>query len=609
MLIHGFWSTPTTWNPFLRSARQDEELADVAFHTFGYESPKLGRRLSTVRIPDYNDIAQSIEPYLAAHVRTDASIVFITHSQGGLILQRFFAWMLSEGRGYELARAKLAALLACPNEGSEFMGSIRAVLGFGRHPQARDLATLSSDAAEARRIVMRQIVNATSTNERQCRIPFHVYAGRSDKIVTRTSAYASFPKAVVLPGDHFSIINTETAGNITYPTIKRLLLGVKGTSIDGLGGKKPQAITTKATSSALQPFTNIICNFCGKTNKEVSLLVQNDKIHICDECIDLSGEILHEKGEETRASAVARVCEITVRLTSVEMPPQIRLEYQEDLDEQAAKVRSTRRPRPRDEVAGAELIRVVGAGNFGTVWQASRDDQPCAVKIFDSDKVTLGLMLWRFQRGIRAMQHLTELLHSNPRSICEIWEVSPDRLAFSMPYLPGGDLSTLKRLGWSPKKKRNAFIRIANAVDFAHRNGVVHRDIKPANIVLDSQHEPVLTDFDIADLTFASTQSVSAASLGTPSFAAPEQLEGQLQAAPTADIYSLGKVLNFLVTEEAPPLGSTSSVFDEDDSYLIAKLPTPTLRRLVGRCIKFNPKNRFQSVEELLEDLPESFEA
>jgi len=71
-----------------------------------------------------------------------AGLAVVTHSQGGLILQRYLAWMLGEGRGRELTTIRLIVTLSCPNEGSEYLSSIRAVAGLGRHPHAGQLDVL-----------------------------------------------------------------------------------------------------------------------------------------------------------------------------------------------------------------------------------------------------------------------------------------------------------------------------------------------------------------------------------------------------------------------------------------------------------------------------------
>jgi pimeloyl-ACP methyl ester carboxylesterase len=224
VLIHGFWSSPATWDRLISRMRDDPDLAGQRIHAFGYESPKLRWPGSPVRVPDYDDIAQSLPAYLAAHAHATTSIGVVTHSQGGLILQRFLAWMLTEGRGRELARLRLAVMLSCPNEGSEYLRSIRAATGFSHHPQAGQLDILSREVGEARRIVLRQVVNATAIDERHCPIPVHVYSGRSDNVVRRESAQSVFPSAEVLPGNHFSILDPEAPGNLTAPTLRRHFL-------------------------------------------------------------------------------------------------------------------------------------------------------------------------------------------------------------------------------------------------------------------------------------------------------------------------------------------------------------------------------------------------
>ena len=184
-----------------------------------------------MRIPDYDDIAQTLPAFLDTHIPdASAGVALVTHSQGGLVLQRFLAWMLSEGRGRQLTQIRLIVMLVCPNEGSEYLRSIRAMAGFGKNPQAKALQVLNTDVGQTRRIVLRQIVNATSVDERHCPIPFHVYSGDSDNVVRRESAQSAFPHVGVLPGDHFTILNPETPGNLTFPVLKRHLLASDDTA-------------------------------------------------------------------------------------------------------------------------------------------------------------------------------------------------------------------------------------------------------------------------------------------------------------------------------------------------------------------------------------------
>ncbi|HZO69177.1 MAG TPA: hypothetical protein VFB74_29660 [Kribbellaceae bacterium] len=221
VLIHGFWSSPATWDRLNRRLREDSELDGIALRPFGYESPKLSWR-PWARIPNFDDIAQSLNAHLSEFADQDRTAI-VTHSQGGLILQRYLAWMLAEGRGRELAPIKIIIMLACPNSGTEILRSIRSMAGLGRHPQARDLQVLQENVIDANRVVLRQIVNAAGINERECRIPIYTYGGRTDEVVRRGSAQAAFPQPEMLAGDHFSILDPDARYSQTLPMLKRHL--------------------------------------------------------------------------------------------------------------------------------------------------------------------------------------------------------------------------------------------------------------------------------------------------------------------------------------------------------------------------------------------------
>lgn len=222
--IHGFWSSPETWGR-LNTIWQGDEQYGLHVHPFGYPSPKKPRwPFSPTRLPDYDDIAQTLATEYTIALAEADNVAIVTHSQGGLIAQRFLAWMLGEGRGHELARIRSIVMLACPNGGSEYLRSIRHVLGYGRHPQAGDLEVLSRRVADTQRIVLQRIVNATGIDDHQCRIPLHVYAGSSDKIVTPASAQAAFPGASTLAGNHFSILDPASPGNRTAESVKYHLI-------------------------------------------------------------------------------------------------------------------------------------------------------------------------------------------------------------------------------------------------------------------------------------------------------------------------------------------------------------------------------------------------
>jgi pimeloyl-ACP methyl ester carboxylesterase len=219
--IHGFWSSSATWERLNSIWYADEQLRGLQISAFEYPSPKRPQLpFSTTRAPDYDDIAQTLATEYMVRLAEASNIAIVSHSQGGLILQRFLTFMLHEGRGRELARIRSVVMLACPNGGSEYLRSIRHVLGFGRRAQADSLEVLNKQVADTQRTVLQRIVNATGVDDHQCRIPFHVYAGNSDKVVTAASAQGAFPGAAALAGNHFSILDPAARGNRTAETVR-----------------------------------------------------------------------------------------------------------------------------------------------------------------------------------------------------------------------------------------------------------------------------------------------------------------------------------------------------------------------------------------------------
>jgi serine/threonine protein kinase/tetratricopeptide (TPR) repeat protein len=153
---------------------------------------------------------------------------------------------------------------------------------------------------------------------------------------------------------------------------------------------------------------------------------------------------------------------------------------------------------------------------------------------------------------------------------------------------------------------------VADALDYAHRQGVVHRDIKPQNILLSDKHA-LVSDFGIARAihTFASeTLTGSGVVLGTPTYMSPEQATGERVVGPRSDVYSLGCVLYEMLVGEPPYTGATAQV-------IIAKRlwePVPHIRtvrenvperveRTVSKALAKVPADRFATAMEMAEAL------
>jgi tRNA A-37 threonylcarbamoyl transferase component Bud32 len=151
-------------------------------------------------------------------------------------------------------------------------------------------------------------------------------------------------------------------------------------------------------------------------------------------------------------------------------------------------------------------------------------------------------------------------------------------------------------------------IAVANALDYAHKHGMVHRDIKPANIMSTQDGQVVLTDFGIARMINTATLTASGAMVGTPAYMAPEQ--GSRTGDERSDIYSLGVVLYQLVTGELPfeadtPLGIILK-------HINAPLRPPTevkptlpagIEAVIMRTLAKDPDDRYQTAREFAADL------
>jgi serine/threonine-protein kinase len=154
-------------------------------------------------------------------------------------------------------------------------------------------------------------------------------------------------------------------------------------------------------------------------------------------------------------------------------------------------------------------------------------------------------------------------------------------------------------------------IGICAALDYIHKNGVVHRDLKPENIMVGPNDEIKLIDFGIAGqegarrLTFAKLQNV----MGTPDYISPEQVKGK-RGDGRSDIYAMGVMLFEMLTGEVPFKGPNAFAVMNDrlSNYPVPPRElnpdiTPQLQEIIYRAIERDPANRYQRVEEMLNDL------
>jgi serine/threonine-protein kinase len=204
-----------------------------------------------------------------------------------------------------------------------------------------------------------------------------------------------------------------------------------------------------------------------------------------------------------------------------------------------------------------EIERELGRGGMATVYLARdvRHDRAVALKVLHPE-LAIALGAERFQREIRLaarLQHPHILtVHDSGESAGVLW--------FTMPFVEGESLRD--RLNREKQLPVDDALRIAreaaDALDFAHRHGVVHRDIKPENILLIEGHAMV-ADFGIARSLSGGGERLTqtGTSIGTAAYMSPEQAAGEREVDGRSDTYSLGIVLYEMLVGDTPFTGPT----------------------------------------------------
>jgi len=258
-----------------------------------------------------------------------------------------------------------------------------------------------------------------------------------------------------------------------------------------------------------------------------------------------------------------------------------------------------------------ELLGRVARGGMGVIYKAR---QICLNRIVAVKMMLPGLLVSeaeasRFQNEAEVIANLR---HPNIVAVHEVGAHDGQRY-FSMDYVEGQSLAAVVRDHPLPARTAGRYVKvIAEAIHYAHQQGILHRDLKPSNVLLDKAGNPRITDFGLAKrLASDSRLTTTGTVLGTPSYMPPEQADGKSRRlGPASDVYSIGAILYELLTGRPPfqaatPLDTILLVINTEP--IAPRMLNPKLSRdletICLKCLEKDPRWRYQSAQDLADDL------
>ncbi len=257
-------------------------------------------------------------------------------------------------------------------------------------------------------------------------------------------------------------------------------------------------------------------------------------------------------------------------------------------------------------IPGYTVLHEISRGGMGVVYLAIQKalDRQVALKVLPATPARNPAFRKAFLDEGKVVAKLT---HPNIITLYDLGHTA-DGYYISMEHIPGKNLKERIRDGLLLKDSVLVIMRLAKALGYAHRHGVVHRDIKPTNVLFRDDRSPVLTDFGVAKFHDEGVLLHSGdALLGTPSYVPPERVKGEPEDA-RSDLYSLGALFYEMLLGMPPYAGEDAQATAFKHVHEpIPELPEilAFLQLILNRLLAKNPDERFRDTHELVQSLDE----
>ncbi|MHC5067708.1 MAG: serine/threonine-protein kinase [Planctomycetota bacterium] len=274
-------------------------------------------------------------------------------------------------------------------------------------------------------------------------------------------------------------------------------------------------------------------------------------------------------------------------------------------------------------VPGYHIHELLGTGGMSRVYRATQDSlqREIAFKVMGHSPGTdMDVLAERFLREARAAAAIN---HANVVTVYDCGR-HEDLLYMSMELVTGGDTKHLAKSRGGTLDERRALEIIADAATglaAIHEHGVIHRDIKPSNLFLTTEGRAKVADLGLAKVhDDGNNLTMTGAAIGTPSYMAPEQAQGDDDLDVTCDIYALGATLYALLSGQPPfsasnPLATLRAIINDEPPAIGGLRPdlSPATLALIARCMAKDRRKRYRDAATLarvtrlaLADLPAS---